>query len=244
MGGIIKSVFGGSSQKSTQKSEQESGNKFSDFLMNAFGPSTGLTGAASGGLASLLGLTGGGDQAAAQANFRNTPGYEFARDEGLRGIGAGQASKGLFNSGSTGKAMSKYATGLADQTYNNYLDKLLGAGNLGLGAGQLVQQGGQYSRGTSTGTSSGDSSSGGLGKAIGFGLGLLSDERLKKDIVEIGEHEGLPVYEFRYKWEDEDTVVHVGVMAQDVAKAMPEALGLPLFDYMRVDYSKIPNWSK
>ena len=231
MGGLVRSVFGGSSSKSSQKSE----NLYRDQLRSAFMPTAQATGASSNALMSLLGLGGNGAQAAAQANFRNTPGYSFARDEGIRGVMDKFAAKGLANSGAAMKGIAKYTTGLADQTYNNYMSQLLGLGQLGTQAGSIVSDAGKVS----TGTSSGSQDSGGLGKAIGFGLSLISDERTKRDIVKVGEHEGLGVYEFAYK-DDPDTR-YTGVMAQEVLKKFPEAVGNYLGYYV-VDYSKIPNW--
>ena len=65
-----------------------------------------------------------------------------------------------------------------------------------------------------------------------------SDIRLKEDIRRVGQTDGgLPIYTFRYKGEPK---VHMGVMAQDVAKSQPEALG-PLIDgeYMSVYYGEV-----
>lgn len=230
MGGIGKALFGGS------KSKGQSSNRAFEAINNAFGPALGYTTQGGNALAALLGLTGGGNQAAAQANFRNTPGYQFQLQEGTNAITGNAASKGLLNSGSTARALQKYGQGLADSSYQNYINNLMGLSGLGTQAGQVLSSAGN------TSTQGSNSSSGGLGKALGFGLSLISDKRLKKDIEKVGEHEGLSVYEYHYKWEDEDTPLHTGVMAQEVAEKMPEALGLPLFDYMRVDYSKIPNW--
>lgn len=230
MGSLARSLFGGSKQK------QSSENRAFGPISQAFTPALGYTTQGGNALAALLGLTGGGDQAAAAANFRNTPGYQFQLQEGSKAITGNAAARGLLNSGSTAKALQKYGQGLADSTYQQYIQNLLGLGGLGTQAGSVLASSGSTSQG------GGSSNNGGLGKAIGFGLSLISDRRLKKDIEEIGEHEGLPVYEYHYRWEDEDDPLHVGVMAQDVAEKMPEALGLPLFDYMRVDYSKIPNW--
>ncbi len=65
--------------------------------------------------------------------------------------------------------------------------------------------------GTSTGKTSGTS--------VGFSL---SDARAKKDIKQIGKtDEGLPLYSYKYKGEDEP---RVGPMAQDVAIMKPEAV--------------------
>jgi hypothetical protein len=65
-----------------------------------------------------------------------------------------------------------------------------------------------------------------------------SDIRLKEDIRRVGQTDGgLPVYTYRYKG---NPVVHMGVMAQDVAQTQPEALG-PLIDgeFMSVYYGEV-----
>ena len=65
-----------------------------------------------------------------------------------------------------------------------------------------------------------------------------SDIRVKTDITKVGELEdGLGVYDFRYVW-DADTL-HRGVMAQEVEKLRPWALGPVVDGVMTVDYSKL-----
>jgi hypothetical protein len=50
----------------------------------------------------------------------------------------------------------------------------------------------------------------------------VSDRRLKRDIKKIGDHpKGFGVYEYRYLWDD---ALHVGVMADEVEKVIPEAV--------------------
>jgi hypothetical protein len=123
---------------------------------------------------------------------------------------------------------------LENQAANQYMQSLLGVGQLGLGAGSLVADVGRQSRGTSKDKS-------GLGRAIGTALIVGSDRRLKKDIKLIGHtDEGLNVYEFRYI---DGSGPYIGVMAQEVAEIKPEALGPTINGYMTVDYSKIsPNF--
>jgi hypothetical protein len=67
-----------------------------------------------------LGL-GGGDATAA---FRNTPGYAFARDEGLEAVKRAAAARGDLASGNVTADLMRYATGFADQNYGNYLARL------------------------------------------------------------------------------------------------------------------------
>jgi muramidase (phage lysozyme) len=70
--------------------------------------------------------------------------------------------------------------------------------------------------------------------------GFFSDERLKEDIHRVGEtDDGLPIYSYRYKG---DKKTQIGLIAQDVEKEKPEAVGLaPAADgklYKTVDYKK------
>jgi hypothetical protein len=74
--------------------------------------------------------------------FRTSPGYEFARSEGLRGVDNAFASSGMFNSGARAKGIARFTTGLADQEYGNYLNRLAAMAGIGQTAtGQGVQLG-------------------------------------------------------------------------------------------------------
>lgn len=72
-----------------------------------------------------------------------------------------------------------------------------------------------------------------------FGLGsaaIMSDVRLKTDIRRVGTTDGgLPVYTYRYKGRPE---FHMGVMAQDVAEVMPQAV-VPVGGFLAVDYAEV-----
>jgi hypothetical protein len=64
-----------------------------------------------------------------------------------------------------------------------------------------------------------------------------SDVRLKHDITPVGElASGLGLYRYRYLWSD---TAYVGVMAQEVAAVMPEAVQRGADGYLRVDYSRL-----
>ena len=73
------------------------------------------------------------------------------------------------------------------------------------------------------------------GKAAA-GVSEISDIRLKRDIVPVGEASGLGLYCYRYLWSD---TAYVGVMAQEVAAVMPEAVQRGADGYLRVDYSRL-----
>jgi len=66
--------------------------------------------------------------------------------------------------------------------------------------------------------------------------GFFSDKRLKEDIEPIGEtYDGQKIYKYRYK--DGDKRKQIGLMAQDVEKKHPHAVGLA-GGYRTVDYDK------
>lgn len=99
--------------------------------------------------------------------------------------------------------------------------------------------------GTSTSSQPGPS---GLSQVLGAGMGaagiagmlgwapFASDRRIKKDIERVGKHGPYPIYDFKYKGDD---VQRRGVMAQDVEKINPDAVGKDEHGIRYVDYSKL-----
>jgi hypothetical protein len=79
----------------------------------------------------LLGLNGPDAANAAMAKFQTSPGYQWQLGQGLRAVDAGQAAKGMFRSGATLKAEQTYGSGLADQEFGNYYNRLMGISTLG-----------------------------------------------------------------------------------------------------------------
>lgn len=68
------------------------------------------------------------------SGFQATPGYEFSMREGQRAIdGSAAATGGLF-SGATLKAQQRFGTGLANQEYSNFLNRLSGMADSGQAA--------------------------------------------------------------------------------------------------------------
>ena len=67
-----------------------------------------------------------------RASFEASPGYEFARTEGMRGIDR------MFNARTAGgnalQELAKYGTGLAQQDYGNWWNRQFGIAQLGAGA--------------------------------------------------------------------------------------------------------------
>lgn len=92
-------------------------------------------------LEDLYGLNGQDAAAAATQNWQNTPGYQFARDQGIQALDASAASRGMLRSGNQMQAVQDYGTGLANQYYNDYLRQLANARAAGQDAAQGVGQG-------------------------------------------------------------------------------------------------------
>jgi nucleoid-associated protein YejK len=66
---------------------------------------------------------------------------------------------------------------------------------------------------------------------------VASDVRLKRDIVALGRLDnGLTLYRYRYLWSEE---LFVGVMAQEVAELVPQAVTLRPEGYLAVDYAQL-----
>jgi hypothetical protein len=64
-----------------------------------------------------------------------------------------------------------------------------------------------------------------------------SDRRLKTDLTRIADHAaGFGIYRFKYLWSDAE---YVGVIAQEVADAMPEGVVCGDDGFLRVDYAAI-----
>lgn len=222
-------LFGGSSQKSSSTST--SSNRAYDDINRIFSPVTGMAGTGANALSALL----SGDSSGFDA-FKNATGFDWQAEQGSRGITGNAAAKGLLNSGSTGKALVSYGNNIQNQFANNYMDKLLQQAQLGLQAGGLISGAGNVSSSTSSSSGSSKPGLGGLIGGIASGV-AKSDRRAKKNIFKVGElKNGLNLYQYRY---NDDTGPFIGVMADEVAKVMPEALGPIIDGFQTVNYDKI-----
>lgn len=61
-----------------------------------------------------------------QSQFQKTPGYDFQQSEGNKGVINNLKALGLSSSGAALKALTRFNSNLANQTYNQYLDRLSG----------------------------------------------------------------------------------------------------------------------
>lgn len=113
-----------------------------------------------------------------------------------------------------------------------------GLGTAGTQQGQTVVQGG--STGLLQSLLGGLAGNTGIGNAIGTGLtSLFSDKNVKQDIKKVGrlDKTKLPVYTFRYRGEPTN-LRRIGLLAQDVEKTLPEAVGA-VGPFKTVDYASV-----
>jgi hypothetical protein len=80
--------------------------------------------------------------------FEATPGYNFALEQGQTAIDGSAAARGNVFSGATLKAQQEFGTGLAQQEYGNYLNRLTGQASQGqAAAGNIATAGSNYASG-------------------------------------------------------------------------------------------------
>lgn len=220
----MSTIFGGS------KSTSNSNNQAFGQLNQTFSP---LTQQAGQGMADLSSFMGG--DTSGFNKFKDATGFNFAAEQGSRGVTGNAAARGMLRSGATGKGLVEYGNNIQNQFANNYMDRLFAKSGIGLQAGNLIAGAGQQS--TST-----QKSKPGMGGFLGQIAGGIaaSDRRLKENIIKLGKlASGLFVYSFDYKATGERWV---GLMADEVARLQPSALGPKMFGYDTVDYSKIDGW--
>lgn len=150
---------------------------------------------------------------------------------GLQGVGAvpGQASA-YSAAGATGLG----AANAAYQTpWTNLQSLLTPAATIGSLGGQT------NASGTSTTTPANNMLSniiGGGSAGIGMLSMLMSDKRAKTDIQPVGKlDDGQTIHKFRYKGRPE---MHIGLLAQEVQKKVPSAVGRMPSGMLGVDYDR------
>jgi hypothetical protein len=107
--------------------------------LSEFDPVTGFANRVGGGTdlyLDALGVRGPeGNQRAVEA-FQAGPGFNFALDQGIDAISRRRAAQGLNDSGNADRDATAFATGLANQEFGSFLDRLGGLAPLELAASQ------------------------------------------------------------------------------------------------------------
>lgn len=113
------------------------------YDVNYFDPFTTAYAGAPRAIADAFGLGGAEGTQRTQDAFRASPGYGFARDQGLEALNRTAASRGMLTSGNNTQDILKFSQGLADQEYGKYLAGLGSLADAGFSAaqGQTGRQG-------------------------------------------------------------------------------------------------------
>lgn len=87
-----------------------------------------------------------GQQQAARDRFQETPGYQFAFDEGVRALDRSASARGDLRGGGYGRELTRYGQGIANQEFNNYANRLSSLAGVGQAAtGSTAAAGAQSS---------------------------------------------------------------------------------------------------
>jgi hypothetical protein len=131
---LLSGLFGDDAAKERERAIQTAINALGEGRSNArelLDPRLDQERRAMGRVNALLGLT---DEGADFDVLRNTPGYQFRLEEGSRARERSAAARGGLNSGNTLLELERYGQGLADTTFDNYLDRVLGLESQGVDA--------------------------------------------------------------------------------------------------------------
>lgn len=209
----------------------------------------------------FLGLNGAEDQRAAMGQYQTSdPFRQSNEDMGNRALSRRYAGMGMLDSGASRLAMSRANLERGSQDYGNYMNRLAGAGQQGMGAAQAAggmasnsgnllgqmrfglgqQQAGNdisFGNAMAANRNTGMQNLLGVGGVVARGAAAFSDRRLKTNIERLGEMaSGLPVYAFDYVWGGPR---QVGVMADEARLLFPDAVLEHASGFLMVDYGGI-----
>ena len=81
------------------------------------------------------------------SSFHASPDYQYTLDQGIQGLDRSAAARGNLLSGGHSADILKFASGLADQQYGNYYNRLAQLAGLGQGSAQSLGAAGQQMAG-------------------------------------------------------------------------------------------------
>lgn len=142
LGGGLASMFGGNAQADAAKNASQTQLAVYNQTRKDLMPYMNLGNGASNQLSNLLGLNGG-NPASMLAALQQTPGYQFAFNQGQTALDRSAASRGMMLSGGQVKDSLQYGQGMADQLYNTTVNQNMGAAQLGENAAAQSGNNGQ-----------------------------------------------------------------------------------------------------
>ena len=263
MGGIVSGLFGGGGAAkdaaqvqadATQAGIAEQRRQF-DITQGNLDP---FLQAGTGALQTqqaLLGQLGPEAAAAAMAQFQEAPGQQFAQERAQKNLLQNASAIGGIGGANVRSDLVEQGVGSANQSFGDFQTRLGGlsgtgqqtATNLGqLGSqtagniSNLLQAGGQAQASGILGAQQANQQMAGNVLSI---AGLLSDVRLKKNLVKVGQlSSGLDWFE--WEWTEEGLKLSndqatSGVIAQEAKEIFPDAVTECADGYLRVDYKRL-----
>lgn len=204
--------------------------------------------------AALSGALGPDAQREAFAAFQESPGVQFLREQGLRGINTGEAATGGLGGGERLRELTRFSQGLALQDFNAQFNRLgavtgtglTAAGNLGgvsgvaaAGQSQALQAAGAAKAGGIVGQAAGRRE--GIAQVAQV-IGGISDIRVKQNIKKTGELDsGLPWYSWEWTEKGRELAGDqpcYGVIAQEAKERFPDAV-FYIDGWLHVNYQEI-----
>lgn len=134
IGNIAANVFSGIQGTDAYKDMQRQQLAANRQALSSVSPFAATGTAANQQLSNLLGLNPNVQKDDILAQLRSTPGYEFQLQQGQRALDRAQSARGNFFSGEALRASQKYGQGLADQIYNDAVNRLAQQSSQGLSA--------------------------------------------------------------------------------------------------------------
>jgi hypothetical protein len=151
VGGVASSLIGSSAAKDAANIQAQSAANALNFQKDVFNQNQANYQQAYGNLTPFITAGQGATNTLSQlangnySSFTNSPDYNFALQQGTRGVTNYENAQGMGLSGGALKDISQFNQGLATQQYGNYFNRLMQIATLG-----------------------GNAASGGLNSAVGF----------------------------------------------------------------------------
>lgn len=250
---FVSDIFGGGAAKKAAKAQVKAAQMGIDEMHRQFD----LTRADLAPWREAGGAAIGAGAAMLQPGYDHTtsPGYQFRLSEGTRAVEGSAAAKGQLMSGGTLKDLTRFSQGVAAGDFNDQFNRQMAIAS---GGQQAATSGAQMGQQSAAGiadlyTQQGNArASGYIGQANAIGQTLgqiaqiggmiaMSDPALKTKIERLGDWDGrgdgLGKYRFAYKWAP-NTMLE-GVMADEVEKLRPAALGPIVRGYKSVNYAML-----
>jgi len=138
IGGIVGGISQGKAAKRAAAAQENAANRQIDFQTGIYNDQTErfrpFLDTGTNALAGYNFEMGLGERPENYGGFQATPGYEFRKQQGIGAIDASAAARGGLMSGKTLQDLTTFGDGIASQEYGNYMQRLAGMTDMGMGA--------------------------------------------------------------------------------------------------------------